>query len=93
LAAEFYDELKKYGHIYMYRFRPTEYEMKAYSIDDYPAKCKQAAAIMLMIQNNLDKRVNKICQKIDQNRLHNILMNWLLMVEMEVFSTIGHNTC
>jgi urocanate hydratase len=57
LAVEFYEELKKYGHIYMYRFRPTEYEMKAYSIDDYPAKCKQAAAIMLMIQNNLDKRV------------------------------------
>ncbi len=41
----------------MYRFRPTQYEMKAYSIDSYPAKCKQAAAIMLMIMNNLDKRV------------------------------------
>lgn len=41
----------------MYRFRPTGYEMKAYPISEYPAKCKQAAAVMLMIMNNLDKRV------------------------------------
>jgi len=41
----------------MYRFRPTAYEMKAYSIQNYPAKCTQAAAIMLMIQNNLDPKV------------------------------------
>lgn len=34
-------ELKKFGHIYMYRFRPTHYPMKAYPIDYYPAKCKQ----------------------------------------------------
>lgn len=63
LAQEFYEELKAYGHIYMYRFRPTSYEMKAYSIDDYPAKCKQAAAIMLMIMNNLDPvvRINSLC--------------------------------
>lgn len=40
----------------MYRFRP-DYPMKAYSIDDYPAKCKQGAAIMLMIHNNLDPAV------------------------------------
>ena len=57
LAPEFAEELATWGHIYMYRFRPTEYEMKAYPIDQYPAKCKQAAAIMLMIMNNLDKRV------------------------------------
>jgi urocanate hydratase len=50
-------ELKNFGHIYMYRFRPTHYPMKAYPIDYYPAKCKQAAAIMLMIQNNLDPKV------------------------------------
>jgi urocanate hydratase len=41
----------------MYRFRPTEYEMKAYPIDQYPAKCRKAAAVMLMIMNNLDPRV------------------------------------
>ena len=57
LAKEFAAELEEFGHIYMYRFRPTEYEMKAYPISNYPAKCKQAAAIMLMIQNNLDAKV------------------------------------
>lgn len=56
LAPEFLDELKTYGRIYMYRFRPT-YDMHARHIDEYPHKCKQAAAIMMMIQNNLDKAV------------------------------------
>lgn len=56
LAPEFADELKKFGRIYMHRFRP-EHEMYARPIDWYPAKCRQAAAIMLMIQNNLDPRV------------------------------------
>jgi urocanate hydratase len=56
LAPEFYDELQKYGRIYMYRFRPS-YKMYARPIDEYPAKCRQAAAIMLMIQNNLDPAV------------------------------------
>lgn len=56
LAPEFYDELIKYGRIYMYRFRP-DYEMYARPIAEYPAKCSSAAAIMLMIQNNLDPAV------------------------------------
>ena len=56
LAPEFAEELKKYGRIYMYRYRPT-YEMYARPIDEYPALSRQAAAIMLMIQNNLDPRV------------------------------------
>ena len=56
LAPEFAEELKKYGRIYMYRFRP-DYEIKARPINEYPHKSKQAAAIMLMISNNLDKRV------------------------------------
>ena len=56
LAPEFAAELEQYGRIYMYRFRPT-YEMYARPIDEYPAKCRQAAAIMAMIQNNLDPRV------------------------------------
>ncbi|MBT5528399.1 MAG: urocanate hydratase [Cytophagia bacterium] len=56
LAKEFAEELKNYGRIYMYRFRPT-YEIKARPIGDYPAKCQQAAAIMLMINNNLDYAV------------------------------------
>ena len=56
LAREFAEELHKYGRIYMYRFRPS-YEMYARPIDEYPAKSRQAAAIMAMIQNNLDPRV------------------------------------
>lgn len=56
LAPEFAEELKKYGRIYMYRYRPS-YEVKARPISEYPAKSKQAAAIMLMIQNNLDHAV------------------------------------
>ena len=56
LAKEFADELKNHGRIYMHRFRP-KHEMFARAIDWYPAKCQQAAAIMLMIQNNLDPRV------------------------------------
>ncbi|MBR5100465.1 MAG: urocanate hydratase [Bacteroidales bacterium] len=56
LAPEFAHELETYGRIYMYRFRPT-YEMYARPIDAYPARCRQAAAIMAMIQNNLDPRV------------------------------------
>ncbi|WNC69209.1 urocanate hydratase [Thalassotalea nanhaiensis] len=56
LAAEFAQELKDFGRIYMYRFKPT-YELKARSVSDYPAKCEQAAAIMLMVDNNLDPAV------------------------------------
>lgn len=56
LASEFAQELKDFGRIYMYRFKPS-YEMKARSISEYPAKCDQAAGIMLMIDNNLDPAV------------------------------------
>ena len=56
LCREFSEELEKYGRIYMYRFRP-DYPMYARPIDEYPAKSRQAAAIMAMIQNNLDPRV------------------------------------
>ncbi len=56
LAEEFAEELRLYGRIYMYRFRPT-YDMYARPVDEYPAKSRQAAAIMAMIQNNLDPRV------------------------------------
>ncbi len=56
LAKEFAQELRTYGRIYMYRFRP-DYPMYARHIDEYPARSRQAAAIMAMIQNNLDPRV------------------------------------
>jgi urocanate hydratase len=56
LATEFAQELTDFGRIYMYRFKPS-YHLKARSIADYPAKCQQAAAIMLMVENNLDPAV------------------------------------
>jgi urocanate hydratase len=56
LLPEFRAELEKYGRIYMYRFRP-DYRMYAHPISEYPGKCEQAKAIMLMIQNNLDYAV------------------------------------
>jgi urocanate hydratase len=56
LIKEFYQELKAYGRIYMYRYRP-DYLMHARPIEDYPGKSMQAKAIMLMIQNNLDYAV------------------------------------
>ncbi|MEI6124409.1 MAG: urocanate hydratase [Bacteroidota bacterium] len=56
LAPEFLEELKTYGRIYMYRFRPT-YKISARSIYDFPHHSQQAAAIMLMLSNNLDHAV------------------------------------
>lgn len=56
LAAEFAKELADFGRIYMHRFRPT-YKITARSIDEFPYKSKQAAAIMLMLSNNLDYAV------------------------------------
>ena len=56
LAQEFAQELTTYGRIYMFRFKPN-YKMYARPINEYPAKCEQAASIMLMIQNNLDPAV------------------------------------
>lgn len=63
LIFEFKSELDQYGRIYMYRYMP-EYDMKARPIEDYPYRSKQAAAIMLMIQNNLDPLVAKYPQEL-----------------------------
>ncbi|HJM66556.1 MAG TPA: hypothetical protein QF555_03325, partial [Candidatus Thalassarchaeaceae archaeon] len=57
LGPEFLMELRTLGRIYMHRFRPTEIQMKAHDINEYPSQSKHAAAIMLMIQNNLDPTV------------------------------------
>uniref|UniRef100_A0A674ALB8 urocanate hydratase n=1 Tax=Salmo trutta TaxID=8032 RepID=A0A674ALB8_SALTR len=59
LAAEFAQELRQYGHIYMYRFCPLIH-MRAYPIDQYPCRTRQAASIMLMIMNNLDHAVAQV---------------------------------
>ena len=56
LASEFLEELNKYGRIYMYRFK-LKYEIKARHINDFPYKSKQAAAIQLMLSNNLDNAI------------------------------------
>ena len=56
LAKEFAEELEKYGRIYMHRFRP-DYKIYSRSIDDFPAKSRQAQAVMLMLSNNLDYAV------------------------------------
>ncbi|KAK3101952.1 hypothetical protein FSP39_007584 [Pinctada imbricata] len=56
LAPEFVEELRTFGHIYMYRFRPT-FEIRAYPVQEIPSNCRDAAAIIHMILNNLDPRV------------------------------------
>ena len=57
LAKEFAEELENYGRIWMMRYRPTQYPIKSYPIDTYPTKSQQAAAIILMIHNNLDNDI------------------------------------
>lgn len=57
LGPELAAELDTWGHIYVYRLRPVAYSMQAYAIHAYPCRSKQAAAMMLMIMNNLDPRV------------------------------------
>ncbi|TMS19344.1 Urocanate hydratase [Larimichthys crocea] len=63
LAPEFAQELRQHGHIYMYRFCPT-LRMRAYPIDQYPCRTRQAASIMLMIMNNLDPAVAQFPQEL-----------------------------
>ncbi|MEC8979552.1 MAG: urocanate hydratase [Candidatus Thermoplasmatota archaeon] len=60
LAPEFLNELRTLGRIYMHRFRPLDVPMRAYPIDQYPARSSHAAAIMHMIQNNLDPAVAQV---------------------------------
>ena len=57
LASEFLEELNTYGRVLMRRYRPTAFPIKAYPLDAYPTKSRQAASIMLMIHNNLDPAV------------------------------------
>uniref|UniRef100_V9KHF6 Urocanate hydratase n=1 Tax=Callorhinchus milii TaxID=7868 RepID=V9KHF6_CALMI len=63
LASEFVEELRSYGHIYMYRFCP-QISMRAYPINQYPCKTKETAAVMHMIMNNLDPRVAQFPQEL-----------------------------
>mgnify|MGYP001270708603 FL=1 len=77
LAPEFAKELEEYGRIWMMRYRPTEYDMKAYPIQSYPTKSLQAASIMLMIHNNLDNAVAQFPhQLITYGGNGSVFQNW-----------------
>lgn len=94
LAPEFFAELEKFGRIYMYRFMPS-YKMMARPIDEYPAKCKQAAAIMLMIQNNLDPAVAQHPHElITYGGNGAVFQNWAqYLITMKYLSQLGdHQT-
>ena len=76
LAVEFLDELKKFGRIYMYRFMP-KYKIKARNIEEYPYKSKEAAAIQLMISNNLDNDIAQHPQElITYGGNGSVFQNW-----------------
>ena len=92
LAREFLAELDDYGHIYMHRFRP-EYEMHARPISDYPAKSSSAAAIMLMIQNNLDSAVAQFPHELVTYGANGaVFQNWAqYRLTMEYLSKMGED--
>lgn len=76
LASEFAEELDRYGRIYMYRYRP-QHPVYARPIQDYPARTPQAAAIMLMIQNNLDPAVAQFPEElITYGGNGSVFQNW-----------------
>lgn len=89
LAPEFAEELKEYGHIYMYRFMPDK-EIRAYPIDYYPARSQQAAAIMLMIMNNLDPQVAQFPQElVTYGGNGQVFSNWAqFLLVMQYLSTM-----
>ena len=92
LASDFAEELSNYGRIYMYRFMP-EYPMHARAITAYPAKCEQAAAIMLMIQNNLDPAVAQHPEElITYGGNGAVFQNWAqYLLTMQYLATMNEN--
>ncbi|MEN9612601.1 MAG: hypothetical protein RLZZ628_3415, partial [Bacteroidota bacterium] len=92
LAPEFATELKQLGRIYMHRFRPT-YEMYARSIEAYPHQSSQAAAIMLMIQNNLDAKIAKYPHElITYGGNGSVFQNWAqYLLTMQYLSEMTDN--
>ena len=92
LSEEFRDELNKFGRIYMYRLKPS-YEMYARAIEEYPCKTKQAGAIMLMIQNNLNKDVAQHPHElITYGGNGSVLQNWALYrLCMKYLSEMNNN--
>ena len=92
LASEFATELETLGHIYMHRFRP-HYPMHARSISEYPAKNDQCAAIMLMIQNNLDPNVAQYPHElVTYGGNGTVFQNWIqYRLTMSYLSTMSEN--
>jgi len=95
LGPEFARELEEEGHIYMRRFRPTEYEMMAYPQESYPARIPQARAIQLMIMNNLDRRVAQFPHElITYGGNGSVLSNWAQYhLLMQYLSDMGGQQC
>ena len=94
LAPEFVNELRTYGRIYMYRFRP-DYKMYARPVEMYPAKSQQAAAIMMMIQNNLDPAVAQHPHElITYGGNGAVFQNWAqYLLVMKYLSEMHHHYC
>ena len=92
LAPEFYDELTRFGRIYMHRFRP-DYPMHARAIGEYPHQCLQGAAIMLMIQNNLDPAVAQHPHElITYGGNGAVFQNWAqYLLTMQYLATMNQN--
>ncbi|KAL8621361.1 Urocanate hydratase [Nucella lapillus] len=92
LAPEFAEELRSTGHIYMYRFRPS-LTMRAYPIEEYPARCRQAAAIMHMMMNNLDPRVAQFPHElVTYGGNGQVFSNWAqFLLVMQYLSEMGQD--
>ena len=92
LSDEFLTELEEYGHIYMYRFRP-DYDMYARPISEYDAKTPEAAAMMLMIQNNLDPRVAQFPHElVTYGTNGSVFQNWAqYLLTMEYLTNMGED--
>ena len=95
VAGEFLEELEHYGRIIMHRYRPTDVPMKAYSIDAYPAKSRQAASIMLMIMNNLDPAVAQFPHElITYGGNGSVFQNWAqYRLTMRYLATMTDEQC
>ncbi len=92
LGSEFLNELEQYGHIYMHRFRPN-YDMYARHISEYRANCESAAAMMLMIQNNLDPDVAQFPHElVTYGTNGSVFQNWAqYLLTMRYLSKINSN--
>ena len=95
VAGEFLEELEHYGRIIMRRYRPTAVPMKAYPIDAYPAKSRQAASIMLMIMNNLDPAVAQFPHElITYGGNGSVFQNWAqYRLTMRYLATMTDEQC